>query len=89
MTKEQLAALVQGIAGLAQAWSAVRGPSFQDAVNKLVATLGPELPAKDDGTPFTDEELSAAAEAARQPFLEVLARAGGDAPATKGPDGHP
>ena len=77
MTKDQLAAVLNGVASLAHALDAADIQSFEDATNSLIAELTPVLPAKEDGTAYTDAELAAAATAARAPFLEVLQR---DAP---------
>lgn len=49
------------------------GP-LKDAVDALIAQLTPTLPAKADGTPWTEADVAAAAEAARQPWANVRAQ---------------
>jgi hypothetical protein len=76
MTPQQEAAIITGIAGLAHALDDAKVKDFKLATQDLVAQISPSLPAKADGTAYTDDELAAAADAARQPFLDVVARDG-------------
>ena len=48
--------------------------SFDAAVKALAVTLTPQLPAKADGTPYTVDDIHAAAEAARAPWLRIAAK---------------
>lgn len=74
LTAEQYADIAKGIAGLAHALDTANLKPFETAVADLVAQINPTLPTKEDGSAFTDDELAAAAQAARQPFLDILAR---------------
>jgi hypothetical protein len=55
------------------------GQQFTDAWNDLAAQLTPDLPKKDDGTPWTVEDVQAAADEARSVWQQV---ADDSAPAT-------
>lgn len=58
--------------------SAVVG-ELKTAVNDLVAKLTPQLPAKPDGTPWTDEDVHLAAAQAAAPWQSVKDETGGAA----------
>lgn len=44
---------------------------FRDAVQHLIDELRPDLPAKADGTPFTDDEIHEAADRARAAWRDA------------------
>lgn len=74
MTKEQLAAIATSVAGLAHALDTAQVADFQADIDDLKANIAAKLPAKDDGTPFSDDELHQAYLNARAPFEAVLER---------------
>ena len=76
LTREQWAEIIADVAGLAQKLDAINVMPFKDATKRLLEALQPVLPAKDDGMPYTDDELHAMAEAAKGPFQQVIDRSG-------------
>ena len=47
--------------------------SMRQAAKDVIAAMNKELPAKPDGTPWTEQDILDQAELAKQPFLDVLA----------------
>jgi hypothetical protein len=78
MTQTQLSQVFTGIAGIAHALDDAGVQAFKTTVSQLVAELQPVLPTKLDGTQYSDDEIHAAAVAARVPFQAVLDRDSGD-----------
>jgi hypothetical protein len=65
---------IRSISALMKLQAADEFAGLRDDVQALIAKLTPGLPAKPDGSAWTDDDIHAAAEKARLPWQDVISR---------------
>lgn len=65
--------LINAVVGAAHAMQDTAGIPFEDSIKALSSLITPTLPEKSDKSPYTDQDILDAANAARQPLLRAKA----------------